>query len=531
MYDNPNNPYGVPDYTHKPKRKSKAWRVILCVFMTVAIVLAAAVLLTKNIRKYAAASAMLELAEYEVAAELFSQIPGYRDADTCAKLAKYRYAEQLVQAQQYLDAVPNYEELGDYETSTRRVLDCYYRQGELMLEQGKADDAITYFTKAQGYQDAAERVNEAIYYRGHELFLAGEYQQAEAYFDRLNGQYPLGGGPHFMGLPDAAAYLQQESDQLTERIWCHIAQLPEEYAEDEDALFEVISNYVALRQGYVRYDPEELCLFVEATYYPGNRMVYAWRTGDDSMLSDEEKQVLQLALELVEQAKAESETSLDVERWLYDWLCAHITYENPNMDVEDEAYLQLRQLTCVGALLDGKANCQGYTDAFYLLGTLAGFDVCRIGGISEEPHSWNGILLNEKMYIVDATFGDLEMEGDSAANYVWFNCGFDPEYYEIDGGVQVFPALTHENDLSQSYYAGQETIFESLDEAAYYMLRQYKDNGEGWVYAAIQDTQISSEELFNALDDNMSKAGVWSIQWTEIIEYYGGNTYFAIRWE
>jgi hypothetical protein len=61
-------------------------------------------------------------------------------------------------------------------------------------------------------------------------------------------------------------------------------------------------------------------------------------------------------------------------------------------------------LTAKGALVDGKANCQGYTDAFYLLGRMMGWNVEKMGG---NDHVWNTIEFGDgKIYCVDVTWGD-----------------------------------------------------------------------------------------------------------------------------
>ena len=69
---------------------------------------------------------------------------------------------------------------------------------------------------------------------------------------------------------------------------------------------------------------------------------------------------------------------------------------------------QPRFTTAIGALIDGKANCQGYSDAFYMLGRMLGWNVGRMGGqAGGDSHLWNTITLkNGKTYCVDVTWGD-----------------------------------------------------------------------------------------------------------------------------
>ena len=71
--------------------------------------------------------------------------------------------------------------------------------------------------------------------------------------------------------------------------------------------------------------------------------------------------------------------------WRYnDWLVESVTYDDEADDCQD-AY---------GALIGGRAHCMGYSDAFYLLGTLAGLDVNYISGYAYGGgHAWNTVRL------------------------------------------------------------------------------------------------------------------------------------------
>ena len=69
-----------------------------------------------------------------------------------------------------------------------------------------------------------------------------------------------------------------------------------------------------------------------------------------------------------------------------------------------------RNKTAIGALIDGYAQCQGFTDAFYMLGRMCGLNVGRIGGTKDNGkilHAWNWITFSDgKSYCVDVTLDD-----------------------------------------------------------------------------------------------------------------------------
>ena len=161
---------------------------------------------------------------------------------------------------------------------------------------------------------------------------------------------------------------------------------------------------------------------VTMTEYPGDRIVDAYFSGDSSELNAAEKSAMSKAVQLVNQAKAKAKNTFELEVLLHDTLCDMVTYDDHTRDVPD-ARNPPRNLTVVGALLDGRANCQGYTDAFYTLASIAGFTVRRLSTYTpDDLHMTNTIYLNNAWYVVDVTFDDVN--GDER-NYRLFNAGVD----------------------------------------------------------------------------------------------------------
>ena len=160
------------------------------------------------------------------------------------------------------------------------------------------------------------------------------------------------------------------------------------------------------------YRVEELSMsvFDAPTYYAGQRILRAWRLNDTSALTDDERQTLDAALAL---AKGAAGSALERERTIHDALCGLVAYSD-----EDEP---LGRKDCaVGALLDGKADCDGYGDAFSLCCGLAGLETRFIHGYSIEPpeedvpredgedgsHLWNLVNIDGRWVSVDLTWDD-----------------------------------------------------------------------------------------------------------------------------
>ncbi len=149
------------------------------------------------------------------------------------------------------------------------------------------------------------------------------------------------------------------------------------------------------------------------------RMSYSLQTGAESRLksmslqpdyhtfaagmSDAELQsVIRQVDQFVEQS-AQAVRQQTTEPWqqlrlVHQFLIRHIVYdETENQDNNHAA----------AALLDGLTLCQGYAQAFQMIGQRLGHDVMMITGESNaQGHAWNLVKLNGQYYHVDVTHDD-----------------------------------------------------------------------------------------------------------------------------
>ena len=80
------------------------------------------------------------------------------------------------------------------------------------------------------------------------------------------------------------------------------------------------------------------------------------------------------------------------------------------------------------ALTHGWANCQGYSDAFYLLAGMAGFEVGFQNGYNAGVlHAWNTVELGGQWYVVDVSTADVagDLVAPEIGVYTLFNAGRD----------------------------------------------------------------------------------------------------------
>ena len=152
-------------------------------------------------------------------------------------------------------------------------------------------------------------------------------------------------------------------------------------------------------------------------YYEGKRIVHAVRAGKVSALTAQEKRTLEKAQQMVAGIKG---SELEKERAIHDLLCGHVTYHTTGQAGHGE-------MDCaIGAILNGSADCEGYSDAFYLLAGLTGLRIRYQDGMiihdngTREGHMWNLININGRWVMLDVPSDD-----QTNIQYIYFNFGTD----------------------------------------------------------------------------------------------------------
>ncbi len=205
-------------------------------------------------------------------------------------------------------------------------------------------------------------------------------------------------------------------------------------------------------------------------YYPGTEIIHAVRNDDTDALDERTREAYEAASSLLEQSLTGEETELEKAKAIHDALCGRITYVIDDDTAEDD--------TAIGALLNGEANCDGYADAFYLLGTMAGLTVrmqhgssYQIGVVEDlhrrESHMWNLLWFNNEWRLVDVTWDD----ADEGAGYTWFAIGEDRAVRMHIWNEDMAPALAKVTPLEErpenEFAAGDETeLAQALETAS-----------------------------------------------------------------
>lgn len=149
-----------------------------------------------------------------------------------------------------------------------------------------------------------------------------------------------------------------------------------------------------------------------------------------------------------------SATDFEVELQIHDWLVKNCRYDTSAPNCYD-AY---------GAIVDGRAVCQGYAYAMQYLLYRAGIQCLFVSGSSQnQPHGWNIVLINGNYYQLDITWDD-PLSQTPVLSHQYFNLtdteiGFD---HTTDSTNYPLPDC---NSNTDNYFIKKGLILNSIGDA------------------------------------------------------------------
>lgn len=513
----------------KKKRSKKPLVVTLVILALLCLTAFAAYIFTDDLRAYYTAKAMIEGGKDAEAAAILEEIDDYRDSHELWLKTKYDIALGLKNDKDYLAAIEAFEEVKEHENAQKNIEECYYSLGlkyfrDTTEREADYKKAYKYFSLAGDGEKALSYKEKSIYNYAHELFMAGEYDTAEEYFDILGDDVGFG-YPHYRTLDDAQEYFDKKAQTLDNWFYFYIGEVPEDFREN---INDYLYCYRPYRSGWSGYSSDKL-LSMNFAYYPSEFILYADKTGDHERLNDPEKQVYEKALAIVEEAKNSSTDEFELELWLHDWICDNIVYETPDLSVSaPNDAIGYRQHSCIGGLLDGKANCQGYADTFYLLGTLAGLEVRTIGGMAGGPHAWNIIKLGGKWYYIDTTFND-EKEGSEYKGYIYFNIPYNLAEHESTADLTSLYDFATEVDPDYCYYDRKNLNFSSINDAAAFAVKEYGKRVKK-INMRVKGSEFAGKAMSDSIKSVIQSYGYTYASWSVLAQPYNGDTYITVIW-
>lgn len=154
--------------------------------------------------------------------------------------------------------------------------------------------------------------------------------------------------------------------------------------------------------------------------FDDSAILQAHQTGDTSTLSEQDKETLQMALDVIDSlALTEDMSDYEKEKAIYDWQVKYVRYDEshqaalpPDESIADYNYHPY------GVLKYGQAICVGNATTFKLMMGLLGIESHIIHSTEQGEHAWNLVKIGDGWYHVDITF-----DGSSSGepSYTYFN--------------------------------------------------------------------------------------------------------------
>lgn len=152
---------------------------------------------------------------------------------------------------------------------------------------------------------------------------------------------------------------------------------------------------------------------VEINHVPEYVFLMAWKTKDATKLSGDGKKLLRKATEIVELAEQYASVYEKVV-FFHDYLVLNTKYDMLESDSVGQ--------TAYGALVEGRCVCMGYTNAFFLLLSMAGIENEIVyGEAGGEAHAWNKVWIDDGWYHVDVTWDDPLPDEEGCVQHTYLN--------------------------------------------------------------------------------------------------------------
>lgn len=208
-------------------------------------------------------------------------------------------------------------------------------------------------------------------------------------------------------------------------------------------------------------------------------------------MSEEEAAVAQKAFDaaaevLLEGIDPEEMTELEMELAIHDRLVEAVTYEET--DQSHNAY---------GAMVDGTAVCEGYTEAFqYLLAQVGIQSHKAVGRANGGPHAWNLVRIDGDYYYTDVTWDDA---GDQLY-YAYFNVTTAQleEDHTIGGNEFDLPVCTA---TAANYFEVYGIKFSALN--AEILGQMLRESGRGTMEVRVYADTEDPKEVWTWYQENI----------------------------
>ncbi|MDO4942482.1 MAG: DUF4358 domain-containing protein [Lachnospiraceae bacterium] len=143
--------------------------------------------------------------------------------------------------------------------------------------------------------------------------------------------------------------------------------------------------------------------------YDAEAVLQAYRSGDDSSLSEINRKILEAAKDVIASEINDDMSDYEKELAIHDFIIVRSRFDYSVFDRSSAEGFTDGSDTPYGVLIDQSAMCHGYSSTFQLLMDMLNIECMTIFGIpgsNEVEHSWNMVKLDGEWYCVDCAWDD-----------------------------------------------------------------------------------------------------------------------------
>ena len=200
--------------------------------------------------------------------------------------------------------------------------------------------------------------------------------------------------------------------------------------------------------------------------------------------------------------------------YIYKYLTETIKYN----DEDDDDY------NIYGALINGKATCEGFAETFQYLLLLSDIDcMCVVGESREQPHEWNMAEIDGQWYFFDVTW-DSPSNTSKYLPYNYFALTLD----DISSSHNIYysDCLPEANNTKYNYYYYNNLIVKEYSEVELVNMSKYSyklnpnhitfrtinievldtsiENIQNWLPKAFKDLGITENQISYMTNDELN---------------------------
>ncbi len=338
----------------------------------------------------------------------------------------------------------------------------------------------------------------------------------------------ISGSVNFANVETAAVYVREcFRTRETKFVFSLPFDIDYEDAFHEVMLMAVEETYNSDEGDYLKYDINS---FLCEGYYDGFRYYYCVNVKYFSN-AEQEKYVTEKVEQIVESLEFEGKTDYEKVSAIYEYIINNVSYDFSDDEVDKVRY------SAYGALHNGMAVCQGFSQLFYRLAKEAGLSCRIISGMADDGgHAWNIVSIDGIYYLSDSTW-DIYNDEISECDYFMkgtadFDEADEKRFHEASGyDDENFIITDFTTDEFKAMYPIAEYAFNAADRQKGYTLGDVNGDGHidsadasdalnGYANLTIYGVSRMSAAAELAADINTDKA-VDSTDASAILEYYG----------